>query len=35
MKNIRKYVEPTRELNNSENNQIGFSSIMNRSDKDY
>ena len=35
MKNIRKCVEAIRELDNSENIQIGFSSIMNRSDKDF
>ena len=33
MKNIRKCVEAIRELDNSENIQIGFSSIMHRSDK--
>ena len=35
MKNIRKCVEAIRELDNSENIQIHFSSIMNRSDKDF
>ena len=35
MKNIRKCVEVIRELDNSENIQIGFSSIMNRSDKGF
>ena len=34
MKNVRKCVEPIRELENSENIQIDFSSIMHRSDKD-
>ena len=35
MKNVRKCVEAIRELDNSENIQIGFSSIMHRSDKDF
>ena len=35
MKNIKKCVEAIRELDNSENIQTGFSSIMNRSDKDF
>ena len=35
MKNIRKCVEAIRELDISENIQIGFSSILNRSDKDF
>ena len=35
MKNVRKCVEAIRELDNSENVQIGFSSIMHRSDKDF
>ena len=35
MKNVRKYVEAIRGLDNSENIQIGFSSIMRRSDKDF
>ena len=35
MKNVRKCVEAIRELDNSENIQIGFSSIVHRSDKDF
>ena len=35
MKNIRKCVEAIRELDNSENTQIGYSSIMNSFDKDF
>ena len=35
MKNIRKCVEAICELDHSENVQIGFSSIMHRSDKDF
>ena len=35
MKNIRKCVEAIRELDNLENIQVGFSSKMNRSDKDF
>ena len=35
MKKIRKCVEAIRELDNSEHIQIGFSSIMHRSDKDF
>ena len=35
MENVRKYVEAIRELDNSENIQLGFSSIMHRSDKDF
>ena len=35
IKNIRKCVEAIRELDNSENIQIGFSRIMNRCDKDF
>ena len=35
MKNVRKCVEAIRELDNSENIQIGFSSIIHRSDKDF
>ena len=35
MKNIRKCVEAIHDLDNSENIQIDFSSIMNRSDKDF
>ena len=35
MKNVRKCVEAVRELDNSENIQIGFSSIMHRSAKDF
>ena len=35
MKNVRKCVEAIRELDNSENIQIGFSSIMHRSHKDF
>ena len=35
MKNIRKCVEASRELDYSENIQIGFSSIIHRSDKDF
>ena len=35
MKNVRKCVEAIRELDNSENIQIGFFSIMHRSDKDF
>ena len=34
MKNVRKCVEAIRDLDNSENIQIGFSKIMHRSDKD-
>ena len=32
---MKKYVEAIRKLDNSENIQIGFSIIMNRSDKDF
>ena len=35
MKNFRKCVEAIRELDNSENIQIAFSSIVHRSDKDF
>ena len=35
MKNVRKCVEAIRELDNSENIQIGFSSIVQGSDKDF
>ena len=35
MKSVWKCVEAIRELDNSENIQIGFSSIMHRSDKDF
>ena len=35
MKNIRKCVEAFREMDNSENIQIGFSNIMHRYDKDF
>ena len=35
LKNVRKCLEAIRELDNSENVQIGFSSIMHRSDKDF
>ena len=35
MKNVRKCVEAIHELDNSENIQIGFYSIMHRSDKDF
>ena len=35
MKNVRKCVEAIRELDNSENIQISFSSMMHRSDKDF
>ena len=35
MKNIRNCVEAIREMDNSEYIQIGFSSIMNISDKDF
>ena len=35
IKNIRACVEAIRELHNPENIQIGFSSIMHRSDKDF
>ena len=35
MKNIRKCVQAIHELDNSENIQIGFSSIMHKSDKDF
>ena len=35
MKNIKKCVKAIRELDNSENIQIGFSSIMNRSDENF
>ena len=35
MKNVRKCVKPIRELDNSENIHIGFSSIMHRFDKDF
>ena len=35
MKNITKYVEALRELDNSENIQVCFSNITHRSDKDF
>ena len=35
MKKVRKCVEVIRELDNTENIQIGFSSIIQRSDKDF
>ena len=35
MKNIKKCVKAIRELDNSEYIQIGFSSIMNRSDENF
>ena len=35
MKNITKYVEALRELDNSENIQVCFSNIPHRSDKDF
>ena len=35
MKNITKYVEALRELDNSENIQLCFSNITHRSDKDF
>ena len=35
MKNMRKSVEAVHELDNSKKIQIGFSSIMHRSDKDF
>ena len=35
MKSVWKCVEAISELDNSENIQIGFSSIMHRSDKDF
>ena len=35
MKKVRKCVEAVRELHNTENIQIGFSSIIQRTDKDF